>query len=71
MKVTVKCDRCGKMIDGIRTETATAGFYAVGPTGEPWGNYANSGEIIVCDTCMWKDPRYLKDYSHMKSSKET
>lgn len=59
--VTVKCDRCGKSIDGLRGEYATAGFYDV--CGQSWwSRYANAGETVVCDACMFADPLYRADY---------
>ena len=61
MEVTVQCDRCKKQVNGIKTETATGGFYEVAnPLG--WGKYADPGEKIVCDNCMWNDPRYIAVY---------
>ncbi len=57
--VTVVCDRCKKTIHGMKNELATGGFYEVGPTGKAWGEFANPGENIVCDDCMWHDPRYI------------
>ena len=60
--VTVTCDRCGKQIEGIEHETATGGFYRIKVDGEGWGKYTNPGERVVCDDCMWHDPRYLVDY---------
>ena len=58
------CDRCGEKFDGFRTEGATAGFYDVTPTDSPagWDKFANAGEGIVCDRCMWNDPRYVAVY---------
>lgn len=59
--ITVICDRCGASIDGMRGEFATAGFYDT--TGQSWwSKYAKPGERVVCDTCMWSDPRYRADY---------
>lgn len=58
--VFVKCDRCGRLVDGLRGEYATAGFY---DTGEGWwGRYAKANENVVCDACMWADPQYRADY---------
>jgi hypothetical protein len=63
-KVNEPCDRCGKVIDGYRDELCTAGFYDVAPNDSPfsWHNLANPGERIVCDPCMWNDPRYIALY---------
>lgn len=54
----VQCSRCRRMVDGARSEVATAGFYdAAG-----WAKYADPGEEIICDECMFADSRYLADY---------
>ena len=59
--VTVICDRCDDEIEGLRGQFATAGFYDT--AGQSWwARYANPGEKIVCDACMWADPRYRADY---------
>lgn len=62
------CDRCGKQIEGMwepKTDTApgfTAGWYRVDEDGVGWGRYTNPGERIICDACMWADPRYREVY---------
>lgn len=60
-QVTGPCDRCQQKFEGSRTEDATAGFYDVTPTDSPagWDKFANPGERIVCDRCMWTDQRYV------------
>lgn len=63
--VTVTCDRCHKEVKGmIYTEEAqfkgTAGFYKV--DNGYWNRFANPGENIVCDECMFKDSRYQEIY---------
>lgn len=60
-KVTVKCDRCGATVEGLRAEGVTGGFYDVAPP-STWAQYANEGEAIVCDECMFADPRYQAVY---------
>ncbi len=60
MKVTVTCDRCGKTVEGLRTENATGGFYDT--SAGYWAMLANPGESVVCDPCMWADPRYIEHY---------
>ena len=51
------CDRCGKEVakfEQIRDEkTMTAGYY------RGWTEFMNPGENIICDRCMWADPRYI------------
>lgn len=61
MEVTIVCDRCKQEVKGLRTESCTAGFYDTKPGG-CWRKYANPDEEVVCDECMWQDPRYVADY---------
>jgi hypothetical protein len=64
IEVHVTCSRCKKNIEGTRSDLATGGYYDVRPTDSPagWDKYANPGETILCDPCMWTDPRYIKVY---------
>lgn len=58
--ISVICDRCGKTVKGIIVPgIATSGFY---DTTGSWAKYADPHEKIVCDACMWSDPRYQADY---------
>ncbi len=58
------CDRCKHTFDGDKDADGgfTMGYYEVGPTGKAWGDFANPGEIVVCDACMFADPRYIAVY---------
>lgn len=58
--VKIICSRCGKTVDGLQSKYGTGGFYRVSEG--HWAKYANLGEIEVCDSCMWADPRYKADY---------
>lgn len=66
--ITVICDRCGKTIEGIYipadngkgTTGGTGGYYDT--SSQLWGQYANPNENIICDECMWKEPRYIAVY---------
>lgn len=68
--ITVKCDRCGKLIEGVEYPPeegklgATGGFYRIKEDGVGWGKYTNPGERVICDACMWQDERYIADYGH-------
>jgi hypothetical protein len=62
MKVTVTCDRCKKIVEGLMEEERTSGFYNVGSSESPWSKYANPGEKVICDGWMWDDPGYILDY---------
>lgn len=69
--VKVKCDRCGKSVEGMHMPGPygmTAGYYDT--TGLPWSKYANPGETKLCDNCMWADPRYQVDYAPPPSAHE-
>ncbi len=59
---TAVCSRCNKdtgspLLDG----GMTAGYYHVEGT-NGWGQFANPGEVFICDACMWADPRYIAVY---------
>ena len=58
------CSRCRKAIEGFRPPDGgmTAGYYHA----LSWKKYANPGEVIICDDCMWADPRYIADYGDMR-----
>jgi hypothetical protein len=55
---TVHCDRCKKEVEGFIDEAGgmSAGVYV------DWMDFFNPGEHIVCDACMWADPRYIAIY---------
>jgi hypothetical protein len=57
--VIIKCDRCKQDIEGLQTEDFTGGFYR---TEGYWSKFANEGEKIVCDNCMFNDARYILVY---------
>ena len=59
--VTVICDRCKRSIEGLRTGSATGGFYDI-EAGGWWAGFADPGEKNVCDDCMHSDPRYVAVY---------
>lgn len=58
------CDRCKRKIRVIDEPDLTGGFYRV-QSGSPWNRYANPGESVVCDVCVWKDERYIKDFGEV------
>ena len=57
-----KCDRCGQKKTGATIiGYGTEGFYDL--TSSPWFKFAkNSSEKIICDSCMYTDPEYIKRY---------
>lgn len=60
-KVTIMCDRCKKTVEGLHIMgSGTAGFYQV--SSGTWAQFANPDELVICDACMWRDPRYIADY---------
>lgn len=66
--VTLTCDRCRGRIDGQKSPYFTAGYYEVG-LGSYWNKYAHKGENILCDECMFHDPRYIRDYGDHTGAK--
>jgi len=58
MPNTVVCDRCHNDVEGYIDEGSgmSAGVY-VG-----WDEYMKDGEHVICDACMWVDPRYIAIY---------
>jgi hypothetical protein len=70
-EVTITCDRCGKVVNGIVDElpegTVTGGFYDV--TDEYWSRFAVWEEENVCDECMHSDPGYKAIYHSKKLTK--
>jgi hypothetical protein len=53
------CDRCKEVIKDFHQPTAggmTAGYYY------RWYDFMDPGEEVVCDACMWADPRYIAAY---------
>ena len=59
--VTIQCDRCSNVINGIETPEFTGGFYKV-KTGGCWDFLAKNDESILCDTCVHSDEKYKKQY---------
>jgi hypothetical protein len=78
--VLVTCDRCQQVVTGVRAEGGeevkhtgqsprmtnswTGGYYE---TGEGyWARFADAGEKIICDACMFRDPRYIAAYGRQR-----
>ena len=55
--IKVLCDRCKQIVEGIRGEQFTAGFYDM----TKWEEYGGN-ELYVCDSCMFADPKYVEHY---------
>lgn len=56
----VECSRCHAKIEVFDVGPGvTAGYY---DTTGYWGRFANPTESIICDSCMWHDPRYIQAY---------
>jgi hypothetical protein len=56
------CDRCKAEIKDFRQPVPggmTAGYYY------RWFDFMDPGEEIVCDACMWVDPRYIATFGEM------
>lgn len=63
--VEVLCSRCHRLIEGMRTEAATSGFYE----GAYWQQFMREGETVLCDDCLQSSPEYQT--KHPKIGKET
>lgn len=53
----MNCDRCHQLIKNFEppSEGFTSGYYDM----SGWPEFANQGEIFVCDWCIHTDQRYL------------
>jgi hypothetical protein len=49
----VLCDRCKQAVEGFVGAGGLSGGVYVG-----WTEMMDPGEHVVCDRCMWADPRY-------------
>lgn len=56
--IKLVCDRCKEMIEGIRGEEFTAGFYDM----TKWEEYRRENEHYICHSCMFADARYVERY---------
>ncbi len=56
--IKVTCDRCKQIVEGIRGEGFTAGFYDMAK----WDEYRRENEQYVCKSCMFADPQYVERY---------
>jgi hypothetical protein len=56
--IKVTCDRCKQLVEGIRSEEFSAGFYDM----TKWEEYRRDNERYVCDACMFADPKYVERY---------
>ena len=68
MNIQIQCDRCGKLIDGIKDYypekdiTITGGFYVVSEG--IWQTCQRWEEENICDDCMHSDPKYIKTHGN-------
>jgi len=56
--IKVICDRCKQIVEGIRGEEFTTGFYNMAT----WEVYRRENEQYVCVSCMFADPKYVERY---------
>jgi hypothetical protein len=70
MEKRLTCSRCAQNFIGYKTENATSGYYEISSLEEGWGQFAYEGETILCDECMWSDPRYIDVYGYHPVSAE-
>jgi len=62
MEIQIRCDRCGAEFKGSKTEHFTGGYYDL--SNPDWKKLADGKdtEFIICDNCMFKSPKYIKEY---------
>lgn len=65
----LRCDRCKKLKPGLIADGVSAGFYIVADAGDQnyWAKFARKGESLICDQCMWNDPKYQEEYGGFKA----
>jgi hypothetical protein len=56
--IKVTCDRCKRVVDGLRAEQFSAGFYDM----TKWEEYRRDNERYVCEPCMFADLKYVERY---------
>jgi len=56
--VKVTCDRCKHLVEGIRGEEFSAGFYDM----SKWEEYRRDNEHYVCESCMFADLKYIERF---------
>ena len=56
--IKVICGRCQQIVEGIRGEKFTTGFYDM----TTWEEYRRENERYVCVSCMFADPKYVERY---------
>jgi len=56
--VKVTCDRCKHLVEGIRGEEFSAGFYDM----SKWEEYRRDNEFYVWESCMFADPKYIERF---------
>lgn len=63
-RARVVCSRCREKVADARPPEHgfTIGYYILEGY---WSQFANIGEEILCDRCMWADDRYIKIYGHV------
>ena len=53
----IRCDRCKQWVEGEIWDIGTSGVY------KGWKKYMDPGEDVICEACMWSDPRYKKVFA--------
>src|ERR1700752_2947891 len=59
--IRVCCDRFKHIVEGIRGEKFTSGFYDM----TKWEEYRREKEQYVCESCMFADPKYVERYGSL------
>ena len=56
--IKVTCDRCKQVIEGIRGQDFSAGFYDM----SKWEEYRRENERYICEPWMFADRKYVERY---------
>jgi len=57
------CDRCHGVKHDASIDTNDAVSYGCYDVSVGyWSQFSHESEKVVCDECMWKDPRYVAVY---------
>lgn len=66
----VMCSRCNTFITGSDSsdhlQGFTCGYYDL--SGGNWKDFARQGEVYICDTCMFSDPKYIAIYGDYRTN---
>ena len=67
---SVVCSRCRKGIEGSHSDDSSSGFTAgyYDCRSGSWAEFSGVDEDFLCDTCMFKDPKFIAIYGKVGES---